>query len=118
MEFAVCLPMLMILILGSMEASSTISLKQGLQAACSESVRQAIKAKTTDQEVIDRARQILNSRGIQNATVELEPGSVASVPRGERVAVRVSAPIRGNSPFIGKVISNRTLTTRLVMLKE
>ena len=41
-EFAVCLPMLMVLMLGSIEATSAIFLKQSLVAAAYEGVREAV----------------------------------------------------------------------------
>jgi Flp pilus assembly protein TadG len=117
-EFAVCLPILMLLILGSMEASSTIFLKQGLQTAAHEAIRSAARQKSNDQVARNKAQTILDARGIRNSNITFEPASPQNARRGERIAVIVSAPIRGNSPFIGKVIQDRTLTTRLVMVKE
>ena len=117
-EFAVCLPIIMILILGSLEASSAIFLKQGLQTAAHEAIRDAARPKSQDPVSLAKATAILDTRGIRSSTVRFEPESPQSAKRGTKIAVTVSAPIRGNSPFIGKVIQDRTLSTRLVMIKE
>ncbi|MFY7877734.1 MAG: TadE/TadG family type IV pilus assembly protein, partial [Pirellula sp.] len=46
-EFAVCLPVLMIMILGSMEASSAIFVKQALTTSAYEGIREAMRTGST-----------------------------------------------------------------------
>ena len=118
LEFALCLPMLALLVFGSIEAASFIFLKQSLQVAAYEGIREAIRAGSQDTTSVNRSMAILNSRLINNANVRFASGSAATATRGEQVVIEVSAPTRTNSPLAGQWIANRTLTARLVMLKE
>ena len=117
-EFAVCLPILMVMILGSIEATSAIFLKQSLVAAAYEGVREAAKFRGNATSANQFATNVLNARQVKSFQVVLTPADPGRVARGERVTIEVSAPISANSPFIGKVVQNRTLVARAVMIKE
>ena len=117
-ELAVCLPVLALLVFGSIEAASFIFLKQSLQVAAYEGVREAIRSDTTDALAVGRASAILDSRVVRDANIRFPAGSVSSIARGQQVVIEVSAPTRTNSPLAGQWVANRTLTARVVMLKE
>lgn len=118
LELAVCLPVLALLVFGSIEATSFIFLKQSLQVAAYEGIREAIRTGSSEAEAVSRARAILDSRVIRDATVQFPSGSPDALARGQRVVIEVSAPTGVNSPLAGQWVANRTLTARLVMLKE
>ncbi|MGV3484562.1 MAG: TadE/TadG family type IV pilus assembly protein [Planctomycetaceae bacterium] len=117
-ELAICLPVLALLVLGSIEAASFIFLKQTLQVAAYEGIRTAIRSGAQDAEAVNSAQAILDSRAVRDAQVEFPSGSLSSLARGQQVTIEVSAPTRTNSPLAGQWVANRTLTARLVMLKE
>lgn len=117
-ELALCLPMLALLVFGSIEAASFIFLKQSLQVAAYEGIREAIRPGASDSTARDRSFAILNSRLIRDANVTFPLGPATNATRGQQVVIEVSAPTSTNSPLAGQWVSNRTLTTRLVMLKE
>lgn len=116
-EFAVCLPVIVLLVFGSIEASSFIFLKQSLSVACYEGTREAAKLGSTDATATDRAQAILESRGVNDFEIRF-PEGVTDLTRGQQVVCEVAAPTRTNSPLAGEFITNRTLTARVVMLKE
>ena len=117
-EMAVCMPMLVILVFGSIEASSFIFLKQSLSVAAYEATREAARDGATSASAIAQAENILNARNVQGASVAIVVDEVLNIPRGEEVIVEVSAPTEQNSPLLGRFLTNRTLTSRVVMLKE
>jgi len=117
-ELALCLPVLALLVFGSIEAASFISLKQTLQVAAYEAAREAITGGALEADASGRATAILGSRSIRDANVRFPSGPLASTVRGQQVVVEVSAPTRTNSPLAGQWVANRTLTARVVMLKE
>ena len=117
-ELAICLPVLTLLVFGSIEAASFIFLKQSLQVAAYEGVREAIRSHSTDASSMSSATAILDSRFVRDANVRFPTGSPTATARGQQVVIEVSAPTRTNSPLAGQWVPNRTLTTRLVMLKE
>jgi hypothetical protein len=108
----------MVLILGSIEATSAIFLKQSLVAAAYEGIREAAKLRGTTTSANTFANNVLNARQVRSFRVVFTPADPATVARGQRISVEVSAPISANSPFIGKVISDRTLVAQAVMIKE
>lgn len=117
-EFAICLPILALLVFGSIEASSFIFLKQSLHVAAYEGVRAGCRANSTQAEATARARAIIDSRNVRGASIRFVTGDVATVARGEPIILEVAAPTSLNSPLAGQWIANRTLTARIFMLKE
>ena len=117
-EFAVCLPVLMIMILGSMEASSAIFVKQALTTSAYEGIREAMRTGSTTSVATARAQDVLTARRIRNSTIRFTPSSVESAARGSNIIIEVSAPYAANSPFFGNVIPDRVTSVRTVMVKE
>lgn len=117
-EFAVCLPLIMLLILGSIEATSAVFLKQALTAAAYEGIREAAQANSTTTLAQQRALDVLNNRQVRGFNVAFTPGDVRTAVRGQRIAIEVSAPMSPNSPFMGNVVRDRVARVRTVMIKE
>ncbi len=117
-EFAICLPVIMIVLLGSMEACSAIFVRQALTCSAYEGIRAAVKGGAINEDALERARAILDTRGIKEAVVRFEPADVRDATRGSNIAIEVSAPYAVNSPFFGNVITDRVTTVRTVMSKE
>ena len=117
-EFAVCLPLLMLIVLGAIEATHAMFLKQALSAAAYEGMRVAIEPRSTQAEAVAQVNSILNSRLVKGSSLVFNPANTENVERGQKISLEISAPISANSPFIGKVIADRTLKVRTVMVKE
>ena len=117
-EFAVCLPVLMILIMGSMEASSAIFVRQALTISAYEGAREAIRTGATASAATTRAQDVLSARRIRSSTIRFTPSDVQSASRGSTIILEVSATYAANSPFFGSVIQDRVTTVRTVMVKE
>ncbi len=117
-EFAVCLPILVLLVFGAIEASSFIFLKQALSVAAYEGAREAALNNSTSTAAKDRAANILAARNVQGFEVRFPDGDPNAVQRGNEISVEVVAPTQPNSPLAGQFVSNRDLVARVVMLKE
>ncbi|SMP71815.1 TadE-like protein [Neorhodopirellula lusitana] len=117
-EFAVCLPVLVLMLFGSIEASTMIFLKQTLNVAAYEASREASQNGRGNTEANTRARNVLNARNIADFDVRFPNGEAFDAERGSEVVVEVSAPSAANSPLLGQFISNRVLTARVVMVKQ
>ncbi|MEZ6116531.1 MAG: pilus assembly protein [Pirellulaceae bacterium] len=96
-ELAVCLPAIVALTFGTIEATTMMFLKQSLAITAYEGVRVAIKKGSLATDVESTCNQILTSRRIQNSTITIEPASLTGVSPGEEVMVRISAPVQDNS---------------------
>lgn len=91
-EAAVCLPLLLVLVFGSIEASNAIFLKQSLSMAAYETVKTAAAPVGTDTAARQRCGEVMAVRDISNYDVSFSPASVtATTPRGTRIGVTVTA---------------------------
>jgi Flp pilus assembly protein TadG len=115
-EFAVCLPMIILLVFGAIEASSFIFLKQSLNVAAYEGIREAVRANNAS--ATGRAQNILNSRNVRDFGITFPNGESLTKSRGQEVVIEVTAPTGTNSPLAGQFVANRVLTARIVMVKE
>ena len=117
-EFAVCLPMLVLLVFGAIEASSFIFLKQSLNVAAYEGIRETVRVGSNNANGLDRAQNILTARTVNDFSITFPNGEASAADRGDEIVIEVSAPTATNSPLAGQWLANRTLTARLVMVKE
>jgi Flp pilus assembly protein TadG len=117
-EFAVCLPVIILLVFGAIEASSFIFLKQALNVAAYEGIRESIRISSNTSSGVDRATNILDARNVQGFDIAFPNGEAADATRGDEIVIEVSAPTATNSPLAGQFVTNRILTARVVMVKE
>jgi Flp pilus assembly protein TadG len=117
-EFAVCLPVLVLLVFGAIEASSFIFLKQSLNVAAYEGIREAVRIGSNNASGVARAQNILVARTVNDFNIGFPNGESSNIARGNEVVIEVSAPTQTNSPLAGQWLTNRTLTARVVMVKE
>ena len=117
-EFAVCLPVILLLVFGSIEASSFIFLRQSLNVAAYEGAREAIRVGATNSDATRSVDSILTSRRVRDFQVSFPNGESGIAQRGEEIVIEVTAPTSPNSPLAGQFVANRNLTARVVMVKE
>ncbi|MAI31830.1 MAG: pilus assembly protein [Rubripirellula sp.] len=117
-ECAVCLPLLILLVFGSIEATSLIFLKQTLNIAAYEGIREAIKVGSNNASGTSRAENILRSRDVKSFEISFPNGQSGQTKRGDAVVLEVRASSAANSPLVGRFIKDRPVVTRVVMVKE
>ena len=118
MELAVCLPLIMILVMGTIESTDLIFLRQRLVTAAFEAARTATAPGRTSEEGVAAGTANLQVRGIQGGSVTISPQVNSSTPTGTEVAVAVTAPFSPNTnvtPFVLRgVVTNVTVTIKMV----
>src|SRR3954451_19886658 len=117
-ELAVCLPVVVLLVIATIESCSALFLKQSLTAAAYEGVRAAIVKGSTPTSVQTACNQILTDRRIQGSQVILNPASISSLKPGDFIDVTVSAPCTPNSPVPTTFFRSRTLSAKASMMVE
>jgi Flp pilus assembly protein TadG len=117
-ELAVCLPIVVLLVLATIESCSALFLKQSLTASAYEGVRAAIKKGSTAASVQTACNQILTDRRIQGSQVTLNPASISSLKPGDFIDVTVTAPCTANSPVPTTFFRGKTLTAKASMMIE
>lgn len=117
-EFAVCLPVIVLIVLGMIECCTMIFLKQSLTIAAYEGVRTALQDQAQAGDVRRTGQQVLTQRRVQGGTIAVQPANIPAVPQGQFITVTVSAPADRNSVLPGSFFRGRTLSASATMMKE
>lgn len=130
-ECAVCLPILVLLTLGTIETCGAIFLKEAITIAAYEGARVGIQRGSTDEIVESRIKEFLDERRIKydaeklvsfsDPTFDLTgkgtPLSFNSAQDLEHVTTTVVVPCKGNT-FTGWFFSGKMLSARVTLRKE
>jgi Flp pilus assembly protein TadG len=117
-EFAVCLPLIMILLLGTLEASTMIFPKQSLSIAAYEGARTSITANATSSDVAAACNRILTQRNVAGPSIAVSPNPLETQPVRSWITVTVSAPASSNSVIQGLFYCSHTVSAHASMMKE
>lgn len=117
-EFAVCLPLIVLIVFGSIEAASMLFLRQATVQSAYEGAKVAIQADATDADVQAAATQVIAGRQLSNVTISTIPASIDDLDPGTTIQVTVSAPGDENSMFPFGPFRNRQVSADAFMVKE
>lgn len=116
-ECAVCLPLVMLLVLGTIEASNAIFVQQALTSAAYEGANIASVKGGTTQLAESTAKNVLTTMKISNAKITITPAVTSQTPVGTLVQVTCTAPLKGNTFLFGvlplKALNATVHVTRL-----
>lgn len=116
-ELAICLPAILLLVLGAIECTSMIFLRQTLAITAYEGVRIGIKSDTTTADVNNRCNRLFTERDVTDGMVTTDPVNTEVAGRGEPVTVVVSAPADANS-ILPLQFFGGDLQATAIMIKE
>lgn len=117
-EFAVCLPVLVLLLMGSIETCSMIFVKQSLACAAYEGVRTGLQPNATAADIRRACLDLLSDRNVRGASVTVTPADPRRAREGEFIQVRVSAASAANAVTPLRFFRGRTLEATASMMKE
>jgi len=117
-EAAVSLPLLVLLVFGSIELANSIFLAQTLSFASYEGAREAARPGATVAQVNDRVGQILHARGINDYTVTVTPQLSPATQRGTKITVRVETAMSALSTHATGLTSGRMTSQEVSMVKH
>lgn len=120
-EAAICLPLIIILMLGTLEICAGFYLRESLTVAAYEGARAGVKRRATREDVEARIQDILAARNVtldHGGSIEIVPGDFSSLQALDPITVRVTANTTGNSVMIFDSMINRRLSANVVMLRE
>lgn len=117
-EFAVCLPVIVLIVLATVEACTMVFLKQALTVAAYEGARVAIAQDSASSDVQQKAEQILAERRINGGAVSVRPNNLSAISPGEYLSVTVTAPAAKNSVVPITFYRGRSLSATASMMKE
>jgi Flp pilus assembly protein TadG len=117
-ELAICLPVILLLVVGAIEGSNFIFLKQAVTAAAYESAQVLTRVGGTKVKAENRATEVLTARSIDQSTINFTPTNPDSVARGQLVTVSIAAPMSANSVGLRWFFDSETVTASVCMLRN
>lgn len=117
-ELSVCLPLLILIALATIEACGMIYLKQSLKIAAYEGSRVGLVDGAEVGNVLAQADLILANRNVQLYNVALIPGDPAALAPGDYLRVSVTAPCEANSLIGGWFFQSKSLSEHVEVVKE
>jgi len=117
-ELAVCLPMLVLIVLATIETCTLIFVQQSLSIAAYEGARVSLVPDVTDANVVFQCETILQGRDVQDFTTSVTPTDIPNAAVGTWIRVETSAPFSSNSLVGGWLFNGRTLSASVEMRKE
>ncbi|MEZ6094881.1 MAG: TadE/TadG family type IV pilus assembly protein [Pirellulaceae bacterium] len=115
-EFAMCLPLLLLLVLGAFEVCRASMLQHAAESAAYEGARAGVIPGATPQRCQDASAFILRSLGVRNFVVTTDPTNIT--PTSPTIHVQVSIPFRGNSVFSPFLFNNPTFRGDCELVRE
>ena len=97
LELAVCLPVIVTIVLGTIEAANSIFLKQSLTIAAYESARVTSAPLGTHAGALKRAQELMYAKGLRSFRFKVTPRSFENVKSGTEIQVTVTTLANANS---------------------
>ncbi len=117
-ELAIVLPLLLTLVLGSMEVCQRLFLRQSAVLSAYEGGRLAARKSSSALQVAQRCEQILEERSVVGAQVIVTPTTFAEISVGDEVSVEIRIPWAANSATRLVLKDQGVIVVRSTMLRE
>jgi Flp pilus assembly protein TadG len=117
-ELAVVLPVLLILVLGTIEVCQRIFLRQSAVIVAYEGARFAARSTSSTADVVQRCQTLLTQRHVTDGTIVVSPVELLSTTPGTLIQVRITIPWASNSPTRFVLQDQGTVTVDAFMLRE
>ncbi|ADB19158.1 TadE family protein [Pirellula staleyi DSM 6068] len=116
-ELAICLPVLVTLIFGALEAAKAIHLQQTATIVAYEVAQAATASGGTSTSAMSQGTSLFTSRSIVGGSINISPAVTNLTAAGTNITVTASIPVNQNSYAFAYIFSGRTLSATVVMQK-
>lgn len=117
-ELAVCLPVLVLILLSTIEACVMLQLQQNVTITAYEGARIGIIPGIEASAVQAQCQMLLDDRNISGYTITMDPADPTTMQDGDLFTVTVEADCGANSVIGSVFFENRTITESVVMKAE
>ena len=121
-EAALCIPLIILLMLGTLEVCAGIFLAESLTVCAYEAARAGVRRRSTAEDVRERALEALSDRHVTlidaDESINVEPSDFDDLNALDEIRVTITAPTAGNSLYIFDTFVNRNITASVSMVRE
>jgi Flp pilus assembly protein TadG len=116
-ELAICLPVLTLLVIGSIDISNTIHLKHTVTLAAYEAGQTSTCQGGTSAAGRNKGLAIFSDRSISGGSITFSPNVTPATVPGTYITITASAPAQNNTLGLTGYFRNSTITVSVVMRK-
>jgi len=119
-EAALCIPLIILLMFGTLEISAGYYLQESVTIAAYEGARQGARRRGTSEQVISRVEEILEARNVQlgSGTITVTPTDLTTLDAVQPLTVTVQVQSAGNGALFFDTMANRTITGSVTIARE
>lgn len=122
-EAAFCLPIVLLLMFGTLGVCNALFLKETITIAAYEGARAGVKKNATAATVTTTVQSVLSARGLTQRTagdfeITVTPSSLSSLKALDPVTVTVNVPVSGYVPFVGNFFRSTRVGASVTMVRE
>ena len=123
-EAAFCFPLIVLLMMGTLEVCAGIYLKESLTVCAFEGIRVGVHRNATAEEVMESALAALEDRQItipdndDDLGVTISPSDFGALDALDPITITIVAPTAGNSLYIFDSLVNRNVSASVTMVRE
>jgi Flp pilus assembly protein TadG len=115
-EFAICLPVLLVMVLGSVELCRLNMLRHGATQAAYEAARRGMVPGATAAQVRTTASDLLNALMVSGYTVDISPSTISQTT--PQVTVTITVPLAQNSWVAPYFCTASTMVRSFTIVRE
>ncbi len=117
-EVAVALPVLILLVFGSIETAEFVHLKQDLSICTYEAAKLASRGSSTTSDVTARFNQLMTAKGVNGASLTVSPNLTSSLSPGTEIALTASVITDSNFNLPMSFFNGQTLDTTVYVVRQ
>jgi Flp pilus assembly protein TadG len=117
-ELALVLPLIIFLILATIDATTMVFLNHSLTIAAYEGVRVAVKPEGTSAQALAQSNDFLASRSVAGSSVVINPSEVVNLAPGTQITVTASAACDANALIPSFFYAGKSVSAHCTMVKE
>lgn len=117
-ELAVCLPVLTLIVLASIEAAALTFARQAMVQTAYEAAVVAVRREATTAQALAAAQAVTNGRLLAGVTMRFTPTDVSLVPRGSLITVTAEIPAAAARRFGSRLLNVNNISASATMVKE
>lgn len=112
---AVCLPILLLLLVATLDVCGMFSVQQSLKVSAYEGARIGIVPKAEAKNVMFQCESLLDAQGVKSYTISLNPSDPTTLKLGDYFTVSIEADFDANA--YGSALHAGRVLTKSVTLK-
>ena len=117
-ELAICMPVLVLLLLATIDACVMLQLQQNAAITAYEGARIGILPGASNAKIQTQCQMLLDDRNIDDYTITTSPADVSTLSEGDLLTVTVTANCVENTVVGGIFFQGKTISESVVMKAE